>query len=120
MVDCLSQRLHSAVLARVGNLSIVPEDGRQADVLVRIHRGPPQLRRGTDTVTECPYKGVTSDYWSLQVDGRTPKEYEDVAWSYQFPTRQLLPIAGLVAFYDEKVDMQVDGVLLPRPHSRSV
>ncbi len=74
----------------------------------------------SDTQTACPYKGITSDYWSLQVDGRTPKEYEDVAWSYQFPTRQLLPIAGLVAFYDEKVDMQVDGVLLPRPHSRSV
>ena len=39
----------------------------------------------------------------------------DLAWSYDFPTRQLLPIAGLVAFYNEKVDLTVDGVLLERP-----
>lgn len=74
----------------------------------------------TDTQTACPYKGVTSDYWSLRVEGTTPKAYEDVAWSYSFPTRQLLPIAGLVAFYNEKVDIEVDGVALPRAHTRFV
>ncbi len=37
--------------------------------------------------------------------------HDDLAWSYDFPTRQLLPIAGLVAFYDEKVDVFVDGEL---------
>ena len=74
----------------------------------------------TDTRTACPYKGVTSDYWSLRVEGRTPKAYQDIAWSYSFPTRQLLPIAGLVAFYNEKVDLEVDGAALPRPHTRFV
>ena len=74
----------------------------------------------TDTRTACPYKGVTSDYWSLRVEGRTPKAYQDIAWSYSFPTRQLLPIAGLVAFYNEKVDIEVDGVALPRAHTRFV
>ncbi|MBJ7472726.1 MAG: hypothetical protein JHD16_15580, partial [Solirubrobacteraceae bacterium] len=39
----------------------------------------------------------------------------DLAWSYDFPTRQLLPIAGLVAFYNEQVDTFVDDVLLERP-----
>jgi uncharacterized protein (DUF427 family) len=72
------------------------------------------------TQTACPYKGVTSDYWSLRVDGETPKEYQDIAWSYSFPTRQLQPIAGLVAFYNEKVGIELDGVLLPRPHTRFV
>ena len=78
-----------------------------------------QLRR-TETQTACPYKGVTTDYWSLQIAGRTPKAYEDIAWSYAFPTRQLLPIAGLVAFYNEKVDIEVDGVALQRAHTRFV
>jgi len=68
----------------------------------------------------CPYKGVTSDYWSLRVEGRTPKAYEDIAWSHTFPTRQVLPIAGLVAFYNEKVDIEVDGVALLRAHTRFV
>jgi uncharacterized protein (DUF427 family) len=74
----------------------------------------------TDTQTACPYKGITSDYWSLRAEGRTPNRYEDVAWSYSFPTRQVLPIAGLVAFYNEKVDIEVDGVALPRAHTRFV
>ena len=39
------------------------------------------------------------------------------SWAYDFPSRELLPIAGLVAFYNEKVDTFVDGVLLERPQS---
>ena len=65
------------------------------------------------TETACPYKGRTTAYWSVQHrrDDCTP----DLAWSYDFPTRQLLPIAGLVAFYNEKVDMILDGVQQERP-----
>ncbi|MET4783568.1 DUF427 domain-containing protein [Glaciihabitans sp. UYNi722] len=66
------------------------------------------------TVTACPYKGVTSDYWSVTSRGALQ---EDLAWSYAFPTRQLLAIAGLVAFYNEKVDLVVDGRPQPRPVS---
>jgi uncharacterized protein (DUF427 family) len=66
----------------------------------------------TTTVTRCPYKGTTSGYWSVVVDGTT---HADLAWSYEFPTRQLLPIAGLVSFYDERVDVFVDGVPQERP-----
>ena len=68
----------------------------------------------TDTVTECPYKGTTSGYWSVRVGDVI---YPDLAWSYEFPTRQLLPIAGLIAFYNEKVDILVDGRRLDRPQT---
>jgi uncharacterized protein (DUF427 family) len=68
----------------------------------------------TDTVSSCPYKGTTSRYWSALVDGRT---HPDVAWAYDFPTRDLLPIAGLIAFYNEKVDIFLDGVQLERPRT---
>lgn len=66
----------------------------------------------TATVTECPYKGTTSGYWTVQVGGQ---DYPDLAWSYDFPTRQLLPIAGLIAFYNERVDIFIDGQPLKRP-----
>jgi uncharacterized protein (DUF427 family) len=69
----------------------------------------------TGTVTACPYKGVTSGYWSARVDGIV---HEDLAWTYDFPTRQLLPIAGMIAFYNEHVDTFVDGKLLERPHTQ--
>jgi len=66
----------------------------------------------TETVTSCPYKGTTSAYWSALIGDRL---YPDVAWAYQFPTHQLAPIAGLIAFYNEKVDLTVDGESLERP-----
>ena len=66
----------------------------------------------TRTVTECPYKGTTSAYWSVRV-GETV--HPDLAWSYDFPTRALSPIAGLIAFYNEKVDILLDGQQLSRP-----
>jgi uncharacterized protein (DUF427 family) len=42
-------------------------------------------------------------------------EYQDLAWMYAFPTRQLLPISGLIAFYNERVDTFLDGEPLLRP-----
>ncbi|TCC33734.1 DUF427 domain-containing protein [Kribbella sindirgiensis] len=62
----------------------------------------------SDTVTACPYKGRTSAYWSVP-------SVPDVAWSYDFPTAPLLPVAGHVAFFDENVDVTIDGVLQDRP-----
>ena len=68
----------------------------------------------SDTVTECPYKGRTSDYWTVNVgDVSVP----DVAWSYAFPTRALSPVTNLVAFYNERTDITVDGVLQERPEA---
>jgi uncharacterized protein (DUF427 family) len=67
----------------------------------------------TDTTSMCPYKG-TARYWSVRpeiTDG------VDVAWSYATPLPESGAVAGLVAFYDERVDLFVDGVHLPRPKS---
>jgi uncharacterized protein (DUF427 family) len=66
----------------------------------------------SDTVSSCPYKGTTSGYWSVRVGDEL---YPDLAWAYDFPTAGLAPIAGLVAFYNEKVDLTVDGRPLERP-----
>lgn len=66
----------------------------------------------SDTVTACPYKGTTSRYWSVRINSTV---HRDLAWAYDFPTRQLLPIAGLVAFYNEKVDLFLSGRRLERP-----
>ena len=66
----------------------------------------------SDTVTSCPYKGQTTGYWNVSIGDTT---HPDLAWAYDFPTRQLLPITGLVAFYNEKVDITLEGKPLPRP-----
>jgi len=60
----------------------------------------------SDTVTACPYKGRTTGYWSA----RTPTGlHADIAWVYDFPLTAVAPIAGLIAFYNEHVDLTVDG-----------
>ena len=66
----------------------------------------------SDTVTACPYKGRTSGYWSVRIGDTV---HPDLAWSYNFPTRQLSPVAGLIAFYNEKVDITIDGAGSARP-----
>lgn len=66
----------------------------------------------SDTVTQCPYKGTTTGYWSVRAGGTV---YPDLAWSYSFPTKDLIPIAGLIAFYNEKVDISLDGSRMARP-----
>lgn len=70
--------------------------------------------RPSDTRSACPYKGRTSAYWSVAAGGAL---HPDLAWSYDFPTPALLPIAGLIAFYDEKVDVFIDGEPQPRPRT---
>jgi uncharacterized protein (DUF427 family) len=67
----------------------------------------------TPSASMCPYKG-TARYWSVRAGGQV---FPDLAWSYDAPFRESAPIAGLVAFYDEKVDVLVDGELQPRPRT---
>jgi len=68
----------------------------------------------TDTATECPYKG-TARYWS--VDTGTAL-HQDLVWGYSFPAAESARIAGLVSFYNEKVDIYVDGTLEDRPKTK--
>ena len=65
----------------------------------------------SDTTSECPYKG-TAEYWSAEANGTI---HEDLVWSYPFPARESQPIAGLLCFYDERVDVTVDGLPQERP-----
>ena len=68
----------------------------------------------SDTVTHCPYKGE-AETWSVRAGDAA---HEDLAWSYRTPLPESQKIAGLVAFYNEKVDIYVDEVLQERPHTK--
>jgi uncharacterized protein (DUF427 family) len=71
------------------------------------------LLRPSDTHTHCPYKG-TAGYWSVD----TGSEHRDVVWIYRTPLPESQKIAGLAAFYDEKVDVFIDGEQQRRPHTK--
>ncbi|MFI6167479.1 DUF427 domain-containing protein [Nocardia sp. NPDC051052] len=71
------------------------------------------LLHASDTHTSCPYKG-TADYWTVRL-GDT--EYQDYVWGYRTPLPESQKVAGLVCFYNEKVDTYLDGELQARPKS---
>ncbi|CDO06876.1 DUF427 domain-containing protein [Mycolicibacterium cosmeticum] len=66
----------------------------------------------SETQTLCPYKGTTTGYWSVRTADAV---HPDLAWVYDYPLPAVAAIAGMVAFYNEKVDITVDGVRLARP-----
>jgi uncharacterized protein (DUF427 family) len=68
----------------------------------------------TDSESHCPYKGQ-AEYWSVRAGDAL---HEDVAWSYPTPLPESLGVAGHIAFYDEKVDVFVDGVRQERPRTK--
>ena len=69
------------------------------------------LLRDSDTATSCPYKGQ-ANYYSVDLDGEL---FEDIVWYYKYPVEESSRIAGMVSFYNEKVDIYVDGVEEERP-----
>ena len=67
----------------------------------------------SDTVSRCPYKG-TASYFSIRTaSGLHP----DVVWTYPEPIPECPRIAGLLAFFNEHVDLVIDGVRQERPRS---
>ena len=72
------------------------------------------LLRPSETTSRCPYKG-TANYWSVEAGDQV---VEDLAWVYRTPVQESVRIAGLACFYNEKVDLCVDGVLEERPHTK--
>ena len=68
----------------------------------------------TETASHCPYKGQ-AEWWSVRVGDTV---HDDLAWSYPTPLPESQKIAGLVAFYNEKLDIYVDGVLQERPRTK--
>lgn len=65
----------------------------------------------SETRSHCPSKGVADRYWSV----RDRADLRDIAWSYARPYPAVGAIAGRVAFYNELLDITVDGVRLDRP-----
>lgn len=67
--------------------------------------------RPSDSVTHCAYKGRAS-YLSPVVGERV---LDDLVWLYREPLHDAEPVRDLVCFFDERVDVFVDGQPRTRP-----
>jgi uncharacterized protein (DUF427 family) len=81
---------------------IPPEDVREEALLM------------SEKTTMCPYKGVAS-YWSVEAGG---ERVENLIWYYPEPIPEAAKIKGLLAFFNERVDLEVDGEIQERPKTQ--
>jgi uncharacterized protein (DUF427 family) len=83
----------------------------EAPLPVRYYIAPADISEGvlkpSATRTICAYKGRAT-YWSLDTE-------EDIAWSYPEPLREAVEVTDRIAFFNERVDIFVDGTRLERP-----
>ena len=78
----------------------LPREDVRADLLVP-----------SSTVTACPFKGVAS-YWSVRLQNAV---MPDLVWSYREPITEIPGIRDLLCFFNEHVDLVVDGEQQERP-----
>lgn len=63
-----------------------------------------ELRPGT-LLTACAYKGQATHYTVAVGD----QELRDIAWTYEAPLSDAADVTGLISFYQERLDLVVDG-----------
>jgi uncharacterized protein (DUF427 family) len=68
----------------------------------------------SEKTTQCPYKGVAS-YYSVEAGGG---RVEDLVWYYPEPLPEVEKIKGHLCFFNEKVDLEVDGEEQERPRTQ--
>jgi uncharacterized protein (DUF427 family) len=64
--------------------------------------------------TRCAYKGSAS-YWSVAVGDRV---HDDLVWTYTDPQLDAVPVRDLVCFFNERVDLELDGERQERPRTQ--
>jgi len=118
-VDILSSSRHveisvdGVVVAESQQPRILFETGLPPRYYVPMSDVRLELLRPSLQESHCPYKG-TASYWDVVVGDTVHKA---LAWGYRAPVPESQKIAGLIAFYDERVDVTVDGVPQERPHT---
>jgi uncharacterized protein (DUF427 family) len=83
----------------------------EAPLPVRYYLPPEDVSEGilqpSSTRTLCAYKGKAT-YWSLE-------DEDDIAWSYPEPLREAAEVTDRISFFNERVDLVVDGTRVERP-----
>lgn len=107
-------RLNGTVLADSTRAMFLFETGLPVRYYIPAEDVAQELLSVSDLETACPYKGV-ADYHHLNVNDA---QHENLIWRYANPVREAAPIRDHLCFYNEMVDISVDGVPQPRPRTK--
>jgi uncharacterized protein (DUF427 family) len=103
--------LHGEPLAETRSARVLFETGLPPRWYIPLEDVREDLLTPSEKRTGCAYKGFAS-YWSVRV-GDTLEE--DLVWTYREPRHEVERIAGYLAFFNERTDIEIDGELTERP-----
>jgi uncharacterized protein (DUF427 family) len=69
------------------------------------------LLEPSSTKTRCAYKGSAA-YWHVRAGGEL---HDDLVWTYPDPQHDAEPVRDLLCFFNERVDLELDGEIGERP-----
>jgi uncharacterized protein (DUF427 family) len=106
--------LHGELLAETRRAKVLYETALPPRFYI-----PPEDLRGelliaSPSRSRCAYKGSAS-YWHVRVGDRI---VEDLVWCYRDPHHEVAPVADHFCFFNERVDLDVDGVRGERPKTQ--
>lgn len=118
-IDALASSRHVVVsldgveLANSHKPTVLFETGAPARFYLPMTDVDMRLLAANKHKASCPYKGDATMFDVRVGDALI----SDLAWTYTLPRPESTPVAGLVSFYNEKVDIDIDGMRQPRPES---
>jgi len=92
--------LDGEVLADSVNAKVLVETGLPPRFYLPHRDVQMRLLEPSETTTQCAYKGTASHFGALG--------HDDVAWTYAEPLHDGEPVRELIAFYDDRVELELD------------
>ncbi len=109
-IDCLRSRrrlrveVSGEVLVDADETTVLFETSLAPVLYVEPGRVRADVLVPSPTTTICPYKGIASWWTAVTADGRV----DDVAWSYEDPVPEALPIRGMLSFDGARTTIHAD------------
>jgi len=106
--------VNGEVVAETGRPKVLFETGLPPRYYIPPEDVRTEVLVPSEKTTRCPYKGVAS-YRSVEAGG---ERAEDLVWCYPEPIAAVGKIRGHLCFFNEKVDLEVDGEPQERPRTQ--
>ena len=94
---------HDNVIATTKDALILQEGRHSPVVYIPKDHVAMEFLLPTERRTSCPHKGEAS-YWTISAGGSSA---ENAVWGYDAPKADVAAIAGHVAFYPDKVRIEI-------------
>jgi len=97
-------RVDGTLVAQSDRATVLDETGSPPRYYLPRDDVRTELLDPTSHTSTCPFKGQAS-YWTLELGGAV---HDGIVWSYEHPIPAAEGVAGLLCFYNDRVDLTVN------------